>query len=59
MKYISFALILLWSLWCLYENIKPKDNYFLWILGAISITHSLINIIIFLIEGVNKIKSID
>ena len=52
MKYISFVLIGLWSLWMLIENgeLKPSENFFLWVLGAISIMYTIINIIILYID---------
>ena len=50
MKYISFSLITLWSIYMLVYNadLTPNNNLFLWILGISSIMYSIINTIIFL-----------
>jgi len=52
MKYISFTLILLWSIWVLITqgDLKPSENYLLWCLGAFSIMYTIINIIIFCVK---------
>jgi hypothetical protein len=56
MKYISFTLIALWGTWMLLTNgnLKPSDNYSLWILGALSIMYSVINFIIFCVDKTKK-----
>lgn len=56
MKYISFTLITLWAIWMLVTNgdLKPSDNYFLWILGSLSIMYSVINSIIFHVDSRSK-----
>jgi hypothetical protein len=49
---ISFIIILCWAIWVITTNgnLKPSDNYLLWVLGAISIMYSTIAIVIYLIE---------
>jgi len=53
MKYISFTLITLWATWMLATNgdLKPSDNYFLWILGVLSIVYSVINLVVFYVDA--------
>jgi predicted outer membrane lipoprotein len=53
MKYISFTLITLWATWMLVTNgdLKPSDNYFLWILGVLSIMYSVINLVVFYVDA--------
>jgi hypothetical protein len=52
MKYISFILITLWAIWTLIANgnLKPSDNYFLWILSVLSVMYSVVNLVIFYID---------
>ena len=56
MKYISFILITLWAIWMLVTkgDLKPSDNYFLWILGVLSIMYSVINLIVFYVDSRSK-----
>ena len=56
MKYISFILITLWAIWMLVTNgdLKPSDNYFLWILGVLSIMFSVINLVVFYVDSRSK-----
>lgn len=58
MKYISFALITLWAIYMLVTNgdLKPSDNFLLWILSVSSIMYSVINFIVFCVEIQIKIK---
>ena len=58
MKLISFILITLWSIWTIVTNkdLKPSENYFLWILSALSVIYSTINIIFFYVDFSNKNK---
>lgn len=53
MKYISFALITLWATWVFITNgdLKPSDNFFLWILGILSIMYVVINLVIFYVDA--------
>jgi len=53
---ISFIIILCWSIWIIITNgdLKPSQNYLLWILGAFSIMYSTIIIVIYLIEFKQK-----
>lgn len=57
MKYIPFSIILLWSIWAIYENreLTPKQNYFLWYLSVFSVTYSVVNLAIFFIKLTDKI----
>lgn len=52
MKYASFILITLWAIWMLVANgdLRPSDNYFLWILGYLSIMYSVISMVVFYAE---------
>ena len=56
MKYVSFILITLWACWMLIinGNLKPSDNYFLWILGVLSIMYSVINLVVFYVDSRSK-----
>lgn len=56
MRYVSFTLITLWSAWLLLTkgNLKPSENYFLWILGVLSFMYSAVNIVIFYIDSKSK-----
>jgi hypothetical protein len=58
MKYISFLLILGWSIWILNTNpdITFSDNWALCTLGALSAIYSLINFIILTSEIVKNKK---
>lgn len=60
MKYVSFILITLWACWMLVVNgdLKPSDNYILWILGVLSIMYSIINIIIGIYVGWKNRKTL-
>jgi hypothetical protein len=50
MKYISFTLLTLWSLYMIIVNgnLRVSDNYFLWLLSVASIFYSAFSIIKFL-----------
>lgn len=47
MKYISFILITLWSVWAIVTNgdLKPSDDCFLWLLSILSVLYSFMNLI--------------
>lgn len=56
MKFISFIIIAIWSLWVVFTHgdMTLRENPLLWFLGALSWLYVVINAVIFLVEWQHK-----